>query len=385
MTHFTDSLIVDGDGLKQTADGWVVDARVARGGNVQTYLGSEVGRQDMDYVRVYRPEDQVFSRDAINSYARKPVTIDHPPGGVNPENWSDLAVGDIDSEVVRDGEYVRVPLLLRDKKAADAVTGGKRELSMGYDAKLEFSDGVTPNGDEYDAVMSDFRMNHVALVSAARGGSELRIGDGAGNWGASPITDANHEENNMTTRKIVVDGLSVETTDAGAQAIEKLQGQLRDANSEHAKALATKDSEHETVVAAKDKELATKDARIEELEAKVVSDEDLDKRVADRAKLVGDAKRLAPDLDTKGLKDADIRKAVLTKKLGDEKVKTMSDAYVDARFDIELEKLGDEQSTDPIADSIGDFTSIGDSDIQKERQAMLDEMKGIKPSTTQEA
>jgi hypothetical protein len=220
---------------------------------------------------------------------------------------------------------------------------GPRELSMGYVASVDFSDGVTPDGEPYDAIMSEFRMNHVAVVPLARGGKELRIGDGAdARWGASPYNDRKDTimADAINTRTVLIDGLSVVTTDAGAQALEKLQGQITDA----AKVLTDAETAHAKAITDADAKLAKAEAALDAEKAKVLSDADLDKRVADRADLLAVAKGIAPDVKTAGLGDAAIRKAVVTAKLGDA-VEGKSDAYIDARFDILAE-------ADPFADSL---------------------------------
>src|SRR5690606_13036081 len=139
--------------------------------------GWEVGKPDRPTVRVYRPETEVFSKDALHTYAHRPVTLDHPDEAVTADNWKDYAIGQTGGEVARDGEFVRVPLVLMDSKAIEAVENGKRELSMGYSAELVFDSGVTPDGQEYDAIQKNLRMNHLAVVTMARGGSQLKIGD----------------------------------------------------------------------------------------------------------------------------------------------------------------------------------------------------------------
>jgi hypothetical protein len=356
-THnFTDAMPVTGK-IRTTDDGAVVTARVARAGNIQTYLGSEMGFVDRETIRVYRPEAEVFSADAINSYARKPITINHPAGGVTADSWRDLAVGEIDPVgIMRDGEFVTVPLIFRDAAAIALIQSadGPKELSMGYAAQIEMQDGVTPEGEAYDAVMSEFRMNHVAVVPLARGGNELRIGDGANaKWGASPYYRKDAiMANDANTRTVLIDGLSVVTTDAGAQALEKLQGQIADA----AKAATAKDAAHAAEISAKDAELAKANAAKDAAEAKVLSDADIDKRVADRSDLVGAAKAIHADVKTDGLSDAAIRKAVVVAKLGDA-MADKSEAYIDARFDILSEDAG---KGDKIADAIKNAPAITD-------------------------
>lgn len=346
--QFTDRMTHDGR-IRTTDDGAVVQARVARAGNVQAYLGSEMGMADKSVVRVYRPEDAVFDKTAIATYARKPITLGHPAGGVSADTWKDLAVGEIDRDVMRDGEFVSVPLLFRDAKAIAMLQSadGPRELSMGYDAAIRMEDGVSPSGEPYDAVMTDFRMNHVAVVAKARGGEELRIGDDAdARWGASPIIDGKDTimADAISTRTVLIDGLSVVTTDAGAQALEKLQSTIAAKD----KALTDAEAAHATVIADKDKEIAKANAAKDAEQAKVLSDADIDKRVADRADLISTAKSIVADVKTAGLSDAAIRKAVVTAKLGDA-VADKSEAYIDARFDILAE---DAAKGDPFADGL---------------------------------
>lgn len=312
--------------VRRTADGYLVaSVRVARTG-IQEYTGDEVGRPEMDRVRVYRPEEEVFARDAMHTYAHRPVTLGHPPRVVDAETWKEVSVGSTGEEVVRDGEFVRVPMLLMDADAIARVEAGDRELSMGYEATLEFGDGVTPDGEPYDAVQRNLRMNHLAIVAKARGGSQLRIGDDNGG-GVMP-------EPKMRT--IVVDGLSVETTDQGAQAIEKLQTQLADERK------AAKDA-----AAQHDAALAKRDAEIDDLKGKILSDADIDARVQARADLIARAKAIAPALVTDGKSDAAIKREAVIAKLGDAAIAGKTEAYVDARFDI----LAEEKPADPFRDA----------------------------------
>ncbi|WP_322885483.1 DUF2213 domain-containing protein [Sinorhizobium medicae] len=322
-------------GTRRTADGYLVaDVRTARTG-IQLYAGHEVGKPEMATVKVYRPEDQVFDKASLGSYAHKPVTNDHPAEAVTADNWKALSVGSIGDEVARDGEFVRIPLIVMDAAAIKAIDDGKRELSAGYTCDLAWEPGTTPAGEKYDAIQKDIRINHVAIVQRGRAGSEARIGDGAGKWGVSPVNTQIADERipKMDLRKILVDGLTVETTDQGAQAITKLQKDLESSAAKFADA----EKAHQTALAAKDAEMAKKDAEIDALKGKVLSDADLDKRVQARADLVTKAKVLAKDVKTEGFSDAAIRKAVVVAKLGDAAVADKSEAYIDARFDMLVE------------------------------------------------
>ncbi|MGG2800330.1 DUF2213 domain-containing protein [Pseudomonas aeruginosa] len=333
-------------GVRRTADGYLVaDARVARTG-IQEYLGSEVGKPEIPIVRVYRPPESVFAEDAMRSYAYRPMTNGHH-GEVTAENWKQLAIGQTGSEVLRDGDFVRVPLVLMDADAIRDYEAGKRELSMGLEAEVIFEDGVTPTGETYDARLGPMRMNHLALVDHARGGEQLRIGDSrtpGAKKPAQPTPTGGHDMADAL-RKLLVDGLTIETTEQGAQVVEKLQKQLQDAGVN----LKNIQDSHASALAAKDAELAKKDAEIDGLKGKVLNDAAIDKLVTERADLLALAVQIA-DGDYTGKSPAEIRKAVVVAKLGDAAIAGKTEAYIDARFDL----LVEDANVDPVRRALCD-------------------------------
>ena len=322
-------------------------------------------------MRVYRPGSEVFSEDTLKSVAHRPVTNDHPADLVDSSNWKQHAVGQTGDEVTGEGVFIRVPLMVSDEAAIRDIEGGKREVSAGYTCDLDWTAGQTPNGEAYDAVQRNIRINHVAIVARGRAGSEVRIGDVAAPWGASPVPTADERSPTMSDqlRTVMVDGLSVSVTDQGAQAIDKLTNDreaarkaLSDANTTHAKALADKDAE-----------LAKKDAEIDDLKGKQLSDADLDKRVQARAALVNTAQAIAKDVKTDGLSDADIRKAVVVAKLGGDTVKDKAPAYIDARFDILAEGVAKDAGKDAFRDTLKDGPkAVADTDTA--HKAMTDHL-----------
>lgn len=346
--QFTDAVAVAGK-PRRTVDGYLVaEARCVRTG-IQLYAGAEVGKPDMPVVRVYRPADEVFADASLQSFTHAPVTVDHPKDPVTSENWKALAVGEVSTAAKRDGDWVMLPLILKDAAAIQSVEGGKRELSAGYVCSLDWTPGVTPAGDAYDAVQTGIKINHLALVNRARAGSQARIGDDA--WGAGPINDATPEKDPpMTLKTVTVDGIPVEVTDQGAIVIATLQQRLADAAAASAKILA----DHAAALAAKDAEIAKKDAEIDAAKAKIVDGAALDKLVSDRASLVALAGRIANGVKVDGLSDADVRKAVVSARLGDMAVKDKPQAYIDARFDILAEDAGKGAPTDAFRAAVMD-------------------------------
>lgn len=150
----------------------------------------------------------------------------------------------------------------------------------------------------------------------------------------------------MNLKTVTVDGIPVEVTDQGATVIATLQQRLADATTK----MSTADAAHVAALAAKDAELAKKDAEIDALKAKVLDDKALDTKVQARADLIATANKIAKDVKTDGLSDADIRKAVVVAKLGDTALAGKTEAYIDARFDI----LADEAkaNVDPLRQTL---------------------------------
>lgn len=365
--QFTDAVTLSG--TRRTADGYLIaEAKSVRTG-IQLYSGDEVGKPSMPIVRVYRPADQVFADASLQSFTHAPVTMNHPDEAVTADNWKELAVGEVSTAAKKDGEWVHLPLILKDAKAISAVEDGKRELSAGYTCELVWGDGVTPDGQQFNATQTNIKINHLAIVDRARAGSQARIGDGA-SWGAAPfIPDHNpKKETIMTLKTVTVDGIPVEVTDQGAVVISTLQTRLADANAKAEKAEAA----HTAAIAAKDAELAKKDAELDAIKAKVLSDADLDKRVQERADLIAVANVIAKDVKTTGLSDAAIRKAVVAAKLGDAAISGKADAYIDARFDILAEDAKKEAGADPFARVVSDGLKPNLNDATRETKAWSD-------------
>lgn len=362
-------------GTRKTKDGYLVaDVRAARSG-VQQYRGAEVGRPELDVVNVWRPDDEVFKKDSLSSYAFKPVTVGHPTEMVTADNWKKLSVGNVGGDVARDGGFVRVPLVLMDAEAIQSVEGGLRELSMGYDVRLEFVDGVTPEGEPYQAIQRDIRINHAALVERGRAGPACRIGDQGKPDAKREREPATIGDDTMSNRNMTVDGITIPVTDQAAQVIEKLQKQIGDQSTALADAKKAIDTATDAMKTLKDqhaKELA-------DLKAQIPTADQLEGLLDKRSGLIDAAKKISPALadSFKGKSAADVRKAVVADKLGDAAVKDKSADYIAAQFDALATIAGNGGGTDPVRDAIagGITTKVGDADkarteaLEKQRNA----------------
>jgi hypothetical protein len=174
--HLRDTFLIDQ--VRKTENGFLTGTpRVARTG-IQIYKGKELGRPDLGDVAVYRSPEEVFGHIASKSLTHKTITLHHPTDAVTSKNWKKYAVGQSGDEVIRDGQSIRVPMVVQDQAAIDAYEkDGIKELSVGYSTDLLWQDGVTEDGEKYSAVQTKIRANHIALVPTARGGDSLRLGD----------------------------------------------------------------------------------------------------------------------------------------------------------------------------------------------------------------
>lgn len=142
-----------------------------------------------------RPED-VFDPESLASYEGKPIIILHDANGIDKNNVRRKQVGTILTPGQRDGDAVRARLVLHD---SDAVKdSGYRQLSLGYYQQLIEKPGEW-EGQPYDAVQTNIRINHLSLVPVARAGEKARLNmDGKDMKGE----DRMDPENKMPTEEI---------------------------------------------------------------------------------------------------------------------------------------------------------------------------------------
>ena len=303
---------------KTTAAGYMVaTARVARTG-IQEYRASELGFVGDHIVKVYRPESEVFHKDALQSLSRVPVTVDHPSEQVNPDNWKDLAVGEVGDEVMRDGDWLVVSPMLKDADGIKAAKTTHREISMGYTAELR--DAAPETGADYE--MHNLRFDHLALVPKGRAGSEARFGDSA-TWGAAPVTVEDHK---MT--------VELKTVILGDKAVQVSAGD--------ADTVAAILKDHTAKIEAKDTEIGELKAKLADAEGKILTDAQIAERVAKQV-------------------EADTKRAAVKAKFGDEAVKDASDAEINGMF-----RVIDKKVDDSVRDAIKGAKPVLDADAQIE-------------------
>ena len=309
-----------------------VPARISRTG-IQEYYAIEMGltdRDPKDIIRVYRPEEEVFSDISLNSFSSKPVTNNHPPELVTSKNSKQYTVGMSGPEVLKDGDFVKAVLNITDAEAIENIESGKVELSNGYTADIDWTPGVTPEGEQYDAVQRNIKGNHIAIVERGRAGPSCRVADN------SP------ESGDLAMAKITIDGVDYEVSDQAAQAVGKLQTRLVDAENETKEKDEELKKKEEEMDEAEEEAKKTEDslkAKLDDAKSKIPTPEAIDKMVADRIKLVDSVKKICPEIVVDGKDAGTLMKEVVASKCSNIQLDSVSSDYIKARFDMLLESV----------------------------------------------
>jgi len=314
--------------------------------------------------RELRLPDEVFKADALRSFVLAPLTNDHPPVDLDAKNTGKYQVGTI-GEPRQDGEFVSATIQITDERAVKDVEEGKRELSCGYRADLDFTPGVTagidgvPDGLRYDAIQRNIQGNHVAIVAKGRAGStaSLRLdsGDAVLSHAVSDGLEHNPDRGiERTSRmKIKLDGIPLDLDESAAEIVNKAI-ERRDSEIKNLKTDAeTKAEEFSKEKARADK--ATED--LEDLQKRhdaATDPENVKKAISDRltlereaAKVLGEKKEDGEEWKLDDMADDEIKKAVILKisPKAAEKLDGAEAAYIAARYDQAVEGFDPEKVT----------------------------------------
>lgn len=298
--------------------------------------------------RELRLPEEVFHADSIRSFDEAPITNGHPVENLDASNTKKHQVGSV-RDPRREDAHMRARLLVTDADTIKQAESGKRDLSCGYTCELEQHAGVTDgidgidDGLRYDAIQRNIRGNHVAILDAGRAGGTVSIrldaNDAIMSEEDEPIAPApKPKETTMDTITKRIDGMDIECTKQGAQAIDKLQAK-NDELIENADVVKT-ETEKQKARADKAEEDLAKHKK--DTDAKLAP-EAVQKRVDERVKLITDARDVLGEKDADGkeikldsMTDVEIKKLVIAKS-SDVDLADKSSDYVNARFDSALE------------------------------------------------
>ena len=184
----------------------------------QRRTGGSPGPIGKPPVKVFRPEQEVFSKETIASFEGVPVTNDHPPDGVSLDNDRRFRMGH--AQNVRRGtggesDLLLADLIITDPRLIDQILAGKREISCGYTYDLSLENG------QY--IQRKIRGNHIAVVDAGRAGHRVSIKDSQAETSARNERSQNPMKKNLTNwlKKKAKDG-DMETV---AEFIEEVIGE----------------------------------------------------------------------------------------------------------------------------------------------------------------
>lgn len=308
-------------------NGFLVDTPIVARIGVQTYY-----LPDGTERREFRPASEVFKPDSLASYQGKPITLGHV--FVNSDNAKEVVVGAVSGSAMREDSNVIVPLTVYDKESIEKAKNGiAGELSVGYstvdveskgwgsnetgeyklDGEYQSQDEIPSDWVRFDALQTEIKVNHVALVYKGRAQVAKLNFDAQQENPYTTDVDINKEDKQEMI-KIKLDG---------AQEFE-----VAPEIASHIEALNAK---ADTAIAERDSLKAKVDAMPAEIEkavAKAKADADA---LAALVAVAAEAGVKADGLDAKGIKVAYV------KEVSGLDVSEKSDAYIDAAFDIAKE------------------------------------------------
>ena len=308
-------------------NGFLVDTPIVARVGVQSYY-----LPDGTERREFRPASEVFKPDSLASYQGKPITLGHV--FVNSENAKEVVVGAVSGSAMREDSNVIVPLTVYDKESIEKAKNGiAGELSVGYstvdveckgwgsnetgeyklDGEYQSQDEIPSDWVRFDALQTEIKVNHVALVYKGRAQVAKLNFDAQQENPYTTDVDINKEDKQEMIKIKLDDAKEFEVAPEIASHIEAL----------NAKA--------DTAIAERDSLKAKVDAMPSEIEkavAKAKADADA---LAALVAVAAEAGVKADGLDAKGIKVAYV------KEVSGLDVSEKSDAYIDAAFDIAKE------------------------------------------------
>lgn len=296
-----------------------------------------------ELVKEFRPPEEVFSEDSMQSLAYIPVTNDHPTEGqVNPKNAAILQVGQT-GHPYKEEPFLATEVVITREDAIQTVQNGKQELSCGYNCELEWTPGVY-NDESYDCIQRKIRYNHLAIVDRGRAGPQVRLKLDKGD--AEEVNDADEVEN----LKPQGGKMKVKIGDKEFEVADECGKAMMDE-------MAKKDGE---IAALKDmgkgakKDADTLQAKLDDAEAKLKerqdaapSEEAIKARVDARIAVLKavDKVELPKEFKVDEASDLEIKKAVLKAHRPSIELVGKSDTYVDVAFDLACDELSRSEST----------------------------------------
>lgn len=145
---------------------------------IAQYLGSEISNDlipDKVY-NVYRPEEELNKAETIQSLNGVPLQLEHHDDTAErPAQYT--RIGATGTDAIFEFPYLSNSLHFFNQKAIDLIESGEKcELSIGYDCEIHKESGEY-EGQPYDFVQRNIKIQHVALVECGRAGADVKVSD----------------------------------------------------------------------------------------------------------------------------------------------------------------------------------------------------------------
>ena len=344
------------------------------------------------------PED-LSSKETMDSARGAPVTENHPTDKdgdyveVTPDNAFMFVKGNISEPIYQDNKIIALETLHDAELIAKVKAGEKREVSIGF----VFDEERTPgsfNGQAYQAVQRNIRINHVAHVDRGRQGREVKIHIDREDLVMGKDKAQQGQPDAYTWRTI--DGVDISVSKEAHTELTALKAKASDAEDklkerdEEIKALKKTDGKDKDKAGDEDKTAK----KIEELEGKLQAKDEAITKLQTELKqtkdempnLVADAAKARTELEAHadaagiahdGLADKDIKLQVIAKHLPFKsglQIDALSEERIDAQFDAAMQVVkakggGQAQGGDGQGSKGADQVSH-DEDIKQRRQKM---------------
>jgi hypothetical protein len=192
--HFDSNIASIGENFQKKPGGSIVARVPVSKSGVFPYADPDRGiRLELRHPKL------VFTEKSLQSLGVAPVTLEHPPELITPDNYSTYNVGGSGNKVsLTSGiePLIEVVLGIHDRKAIESIESGKtRELSPGYKTPVDDvssliqylkkhdslplegieirGDSAYYNGRRFTHIQRNPEYNHIAITRKARGGSEI--------------------------------------------------------------------------------------------------------------------------------------------------------------------------------------------------------------------
>lgn len=321
--------------------------------------------------RELRPDEEVYSRETMDSFANIPCTQKHPPMLLTSATAKQHMVGSTGDRVTRepvtnDADWLKTKVMVADAPTIKRMDSGDNATSCGYACVIEEKSGVDPKYGRYDVIQRRIRGNHLAVgIPSGRAGRLARVrmdsevsdeereatrsinesGGGPRRFDSSTTQGATTMDE---IERLKQANAALETGLKSAEAeVAALKTRLDAATNEAGEAkgaLKTVEQERDALkvqiaagaTAVETEALQRERARADAAEGKVARfDETVDARVDERAELITKASGvLGPETSFRGMSDRQVMAAVV-KRL--DSAADVSDgietSYIKGRFD----------------------------------------------------